>query len=81
MSFIKSALLASLLLTGCSAKKQTPPPQVQTNMLGVFKTQPASYAKLSPTSINLHTDDLSAVDDYSGNRTSLLWGLVTVASY
>ena len=81
--YLRSVFLLLLILSfGCTTKKDVPPPpQAQTNVLGIVKTQPGSYAKLSPTSINVHSDELGAVDDYSGNKTTLLWGLVTVADY
>ena len=74
-------LFLFLFSFGCTTKKETPPPQAQTNVLGIVKTQPGSYAKLSPTSISVHTDELGVVEDYSGNKTSLLWGLLSVADY
>ena len=81
MSFTKLLLVVAVLLVGCTSRKTAPPPQAQTNVLGVVKTRPGSYAKLSPTSINVHTDELGVVDEYTGNNTSLFWGVVTVADY
>lgn len=82
MSLRSVVLVLFIFSFGCATKKEVPPPpQAQTNALGIVKTQPGSYAKLSPTSINVHTDELGAADDYSGNKTTLLWGLVTVADY
>ena len=81
--YVRNILLLFLITSfGCTTKKEVPPsPQAQTNVLGAVKKQPGSYAKLSPTSINVHTDELGVVDDYSGGKTSLLWGLVTIADY
>ena len=75
-------ILTVLFLSACAApKSDVAPPQEQTNALGMVKTRPHSYAKLPPTSFNVHSDEVSAQHEYSGDETSYLWGLIRSADY
>ncbi|MGJ3242766.1 MAG: hypothetical protein ACFE0O_07425 [Opitutales bacterium] len=51
------------------------------NYLGIVKTTERSYDPVSPTTLDVHTDQLSGRENYSGRKVEFLWGLITVADY
>ena len=52
-----------------------------TNVLGIIKHEPESYAPTGPNSIAIHTDELYTRKDFSGDKTTFLWGLVSIKDY
>ncbi|GAB4269762.1 MAG: hypothetical protein Tsb0018_01820 [Opitutales bacterium] len=81
MKQIYGLIVCACLLSACTGSKSVVPPQEQTNALGVVKTRPRSYAKLPPTSFNVHSDEVSPKHEYSGDETSYLWRLIRTADY
>lgn len=73
-----SALL--LAFTGCDKGRTVMGPQ-ETNVLGIVKHEPASYQPVGPATFAIKTDELYTRQNFSGNRTSLLWGLITIQDY
>lgn len=51
------------------------------NFLGIVKTTENSYDPVSPTTLDVRTDQLSGRKNYSGRKLELFWGLITVADY
>ncbi len=81
---IKISLWIVLALFGvaCSStKEQSSTSEKGTNIAGVFESSPKSYKRVSPTTFDVHTDQLSKQDDFSGDQTTLLWGALTIADY
>ena len=76
-------LIASLLflfLTGCVTNDmQTDYNSV--NMLGIVKHEVASYSATGSNTITVSSDELTERKNFSGNKTTLLWGLITLKDY
>ena len=53
----------------------------ETNVLGIVKHEPESYLHTGPNTFALQTDDLYTRKEFSGDRTSLFWGLITIEDY
>lgn len=53
------------------------------NILGIVKTSPGSYAATDNSDMLpvIHTDDLWARRDFSGDGVSFLWGAITIKDY
>lgn len=51
------------------------------NMLGIVKVSPDSFEKIDNATFDLHTDEVYARRNVSGDNVQLLWGLVTIADY
>jgi len=91
--FLTLALSSLLLCSGCVTDNISMPErhskhekyshvgQVGSNFLGIVAKEEASFAVPSKTSFNLHTDELMRVYNPSGNKTTFLWGLITVNDY
>jgi hypothetical protein len=82
--FAASLLLAGLALTGCQSKPQ-PYSEINDkksfNALGIVSGEQGSYGEIKPTSAVFETDAVGDRVSVSGDRTTFLWGLVTVADY
>lgn len=74
------AIIASLLITACDSDYSTVAPK-ETNVLGIVKYEPQSYAHTSPNTIAIHTDEVYARKEFTGDKTTFLWGLVTIKDY
>ena len=71
------------LLAGCASdeagqKEQSPEP---CNIAGIYRYTPHCYNRVSPTTIDLRSSDLSADTDCSGDQTQWLWGAITYSDY
>ena len=75
-----SLVAAALVFTGCDGGKaqMTPEP---TNVLGFYKNVQESYAPTSPNSFTINSDELYTRKNFSGDKTTLLWGLLTIEDY
>jgi len=71
---------SALIFTGCDGGRAQMGPK-DTNVLGIVSIQPESYTSTGPGTIPVSTDELYDRNNYSGNRISLLWGLVTIKDY
>ncbi|MGK0309399.1 MAG: hypothetical protein ACJAYS_000215 [Lentimonas sp.] len=79
--FAITFLVASaFVFTACDSGYSTMAPK-ETNVLGIIKHQPQSYAHTGPTSFVINTDELYTRKEFSGDKTTLLWGLVTIKDY
>ena len=74
-------LLFLLVFTGCQSINSSSIGPKQTNLLGIVKVQSDSYSPSSPATFSLSTDELSNRKNYSGGKTTLLWGLITLKDY
>lgn len=76
-------LVASLLflfLTGC-VTNDTQAGHNSVNMLGIVKHEVASYSATGSNTITVSSDELTERKNFSGNKTTLLWGLITLKDY
>ncbi len=76
-------ILSVALLTGCATKsKQAEVYQNRNfNFLGIVKSEPANYTPSPSYSFALTPDELVPTNTYSGDKVTLLWGLVTLKDY
>lgn len=73
-------LTAALCFSGCD-KGQAQMGQREANMLGIAKYDEGSYGPTGPNTFAVHTDELYSRKNFSGDRVTLLWGLVTLKDY
>lgn len=73
-------VVSAFAFTACSSSSSTMTP-AETNVLGIIKHEPASYDHTDADTFALHTDELFTRKNYSGDKTTLLWGLVTIKDY
>ncbi|MFP4156301.1 MAG: hypothetical protein ACLFU4_01640 [Opitutales bacterium] len=73
-------LVASFILSGCdSGRAQSGPKEV--NVLGIAKYEKADYTPTGPTTFAVSTDELYTRRNFSGDKATFLWGLVTLKDY
>jgi len=80
-------ILSALAFSGCASKHgltdsgttQLGPQSV--NVLGLYSYDQESYRPTGPNTIAISTDELYVRRNYSGDRASFLWGLVTLKDY
>jgi hypothetical protein len=75
-----SLAAAALVFTGCVGGKVQMGSE-ETNVLGLYKNEQQSYAPTSPSSFTIKSDELYTRKDFSGDKTTLLWGLITIEDY
>ena len=75
-----SIIATSFVFTACDSGHSTMAPN-ETNVLGIIKHEPASYAHTGPNTFALHTDELYTRKEFTGDKTTFLWGLVTIKDY
>lgn len=79
----------AILLSGCNKRASSDNPYAEVyeranrdvNVLGIVKYSPGSYERVPPTTIAVHTDELVARKNISGNNISFLAGFLTIADY
>ena len=49
--------------------------------IGIIAAEQGSYEAVSPLTLNLSSDELLSQKSYSGDKLTLLWGLVTLTDY
>ncbi len=75
-----SLAATALVFTGCDSGRAAMAPK-EANVLGAVTYQAESYAPTSPASFTIRTDELYAREDFSGDKVTLLWGLITIKDY
>ena len=53
----------------------------EANVLGIAKIEKDSYAPTGPATIEVKTDELYTRKNVSGDKVTLLWGLITLKDY
>lgn len=85
LSVVCLILLGALVFSGCSSNKMAKEyPEYKsdnTNFIGLVETRPGSFTPTSPAAFNVHSDELYARRNFSGNNVQLLWGLFEFADY
>ena len=72
--------IAALSFSGCD-KGQAQMGTREANLLGVAKMEKENYGPTGPNTFAVHTDELYKRKNFSGDRVSLFWGLVTLKDY
>ncbi len=74
--------ISAIGFSGCSmfpqAKKYL---SKNVNVAGVFTHSPDSFAPIETGTLRLQSDELWYRRDFSGNKTTFLWGLFTFTDY
>ena len=79
IAFLLIAASASLF-SGCQSNHSQIGPQ-ESNLLGIVKVEKAAYTPTGPNTFAIHTDELYTRRDFSGDKVTLLWGLITIKDY
>jgi hypothetical protein len=80
--FTASVLALAVAGTGCSTTTAHPSAANQDrNLLGLITIKPDSFAHASPSSTELHTNELINSPDMSGTQISLIWGAINLEDY
>lgn len=77
---ILSALAVLCLLSACGSKQAQLAPKT-TNILGIYKSEPAAYSAAKSNTFPISTTELVPRDHITGNKVTLFWGLVTLKDY
>ncbi|RPG84835.1 MAG: hypothetical protein CBC33_005680 [Coraliomargarita sp. TMED73] len=74
---------AASLFTGCgtSDTAKSTYGSSETNVLGLYKSEKASYSSTGINTFDMCSDEVSPRANYSGDKTTLLWGLITLKDY
>lgn len=80
LSVFLTLAFASFLMTGCDKGRSQIGPR-ETNLLGAVKIEKENYTPSRPTTVAIHTDELYPRSNFSGDKVTLLWGLVTLKDY
>jgi hypothetical protein len=72
--------LVALTFSGCGLSPDAEGKK-QVNLLGVVKYEQASYQYTNSTTIPLASDEILHRKGYTGDKLTLLWGLVTLKDY
>jgi hypothetical protein len=51
------------------------------SFFGIVKVAPHNFTPVEPTTFSLSSTDVSARRDFSGDRVSFFWGLITFTDY
>lgn len=79
---LTSLLVTTFVFAGCAGDtNKTAYGPKQSNFLGIVKTEKANYTPSTVNTFAIHTDELDSRQNYSGDKTTLLWGLVTIKDY
>lgn len=77
-------LLAVVFLAGCATQPRNATVdngRRDINVFGIVKSEPRSYAPNPAHTFVLSSDEVLSTNQYSGDRVSFLWGLVTLTDY
>ena len=69
-----------LFLTGC-VTNGTQEGEKDVNLLGIIKHEAGSYSATGPNTLTVSSDELIERKNFSGNKTTLFWGLITLKDY
>ena len=73
-----SLAISALVFTGCSSASMG---SREASILGLVKYQKADYSPSGPTTCAVHTNELGPRRNFSGDKLTLFWGLVTIKDY
>lgn len=79
--FFLSLTIFTLVFTGCDAQRRAQMGPLEGNLLGIIKAESESYASTGPTTFAISTEELSSRKNFSGEKTTFLWGLITLKDY
>ena len=81
LAFGIAMILLALGSSGCMFPKAKKYFSKNINVAGAVTHSPNSFAPIEKSTIRLQSDELWYRRDFSGNKTTLLWGLFTFTDY
>jgi len=81
LAFGFAMILLALGSSGCMFPKAKKYFSKNINVAGAFTHSPSSFAPIEKSTIRLQSDELWYRRDFSGNKTTLMWGLFTFTDY
>ncbi|MFP4068739.1 MAG: hypothetical protein ACOCVJ_03070 [Verrucomicrobiota bacterium] len=79
---LSTLALSALAFSGCYTDSGTTQMgKEESNLLGVYKFQGDDYSPAGPNTFAVSTDEIYTRNNYSGDKVTLLWGLVTLKDY
>lgn len=78
--FLLALSLATFLLSGCDKGQSQMGPR-ETNLLGAVKVEKESYSPAGVNTSAISTDELYARKNFTGDKVTLFWGLITLKDY
>lgn len=72
--------VAAISLTGCDGGRAQMGPK-EANLLGIVKHENAAYTPTGVDTFAVSTDELYTRRNFSGDKTTLLWGFITLKDY
>ncbi|ADE55493.1 hypothetical protein [Coraliomargarita akajimensis] len=79
---LTSLVATAFAFSGCAGdSNKTAMGPRHSNFLGIYKHSDSNYTPHGKATFAVATDELVARDNYSGDKTSLLWGLITLKDY
>lgn len=70
----------ALLMTGCD-KGRSQMGHRETQLLGVAKLEKSNYTPSGINTVDVETDELYSRKNFSGDKVTLFWGLITLKDY
>lgn len=77
---IISIVASAFVFTACDSGQSTMAPR-DTNVLGIIKHEPESYAHTGSNTFAINLDELYTREEFSGDKVTFLWGLITIKDY
>ena len=81
LAFGIAMILLALGSSGCMFPKAMKYFSKNINVAGAFTHSPNSFAPIEKSTLRLQSDELWYRRDFSGNKTTLMWGLFTFTDY
>ena len=80
--FIAPLLIATsaIVFTACDGGRAQLEKK-EANLLGLATYEPESFQSATPATFAVSTDELYDRDNVSGDKVTLLWGLITLQDY
>lgn len=75
---ILAFVLVCFALSGCGASHAD---KKQANVLGIVKFEEAAYTNSGKTTFAMSSDEVLPRENFSGDKVTLFWGLVTLKDY
>ena len=70
----------AIIMTGCDKGQSQMGPR-ESNLLGAVKLEKENYTPAGINTSAIGTDELYARKNYSGDKVTLFWGLITLKDY
>jgi len=76
-----SVLSVAVLLSACSRSQSANMGKSESHLLGIAKIERADYTPSGPNTVPISSDEIIARKNFSGDKVTLLWGLITLKDY